>query len=125
MKNSKKKRLIQNTTYCFLSGEPIIRIKDLTKEHYCPKSKVAPYIANDPYNIKPAIKIVNSIKGDLFPCEWEEVKLERVYHAIRNYNLDSYERALLNLVFEKYKIEGQKDVCPLCVLYKLNLCNSR
>lgn len=122
---SKRKKVLDNIQYCFLSGEPIIRVKDLTKEHYCPKSKVAPYIANDPYNIKPAIKIINSIKGDLFPCEWEEQKIERIYHAIRNYNLDRYERALLGLVYEKFNIEGPKDVCPQCVLYKLNMCNSR
>lgn len=125
MKHSKKKKLLETTQYCFLSGEPIIRAKDLTKEHYCPKSKLIPSIANDSYNIKPAIKIINSIKGDLFPCEWEEQKIERVYHAIRNYKLDNYERALLNLVYEKYIIEGQKDVCPMCILYKMNLCNSR
>ena len=125
MKNSKKKKLLENTQYCFFFFFPIIRIKDLTKEHYCPKSKVAPYIASDPYNIKPAIRIINTIKGDLFPCEWEEYKVEKIYHAIRNYRLDNYERALLNLVFEKYQIEGKKDVCPLCILYKLNLCNSR
>lgn len=122
---SKKKKLIDITQYCFLSGEPIIRLKDLTKEHYCPKSKLPPSIANDPYNIKPAIKIINSIKGDLFPCEWEEQKTERIYHAIRNYNVDRYERALLGLVYEKFNIEGPKDVCPLCILYKLNMCNSR
>ena len=45
---SKKKKLIDITQYCFLSGEPIIRLKDLTKEHYCPKSKLPPSIANDP-----------------------------------------------------------------------------
>lgn len=121
----KKKKLLDNIQYCFLSDEPIIRIKDLTKEHYCPKSKVPPYVANDPYNIKPAIKIVNNIKGDLFPCEWEEQKTERIYKAICNYNLDSYERALLGMLFEKFKIQGPLDVCPYCILYKLNICNSR
>ena len=55
---SKKKKLIDITQYCFLSGEPIIRLKDLTKEHYCPKSKLPPSIANDPYNIKPALKVI-------------------------------------------------------------------
>ena len=125
MKKTKKKKLLETTQYCFLSGEPIIRPKDLTREHYCPKSKLPLSIASEPYNIKPAIKIINNIKGDLFPCEWEEQKIGRVYNAIINYNLDNYERALLSLVLEKYKIQGKRDVCPLCVLHKLKLCNER
>lgn len=72
---------------CCLSGLPIINKSDWSREHYAPKSRIPPELAQNPYNIRPALKIINNIKGDLFPCEWQDVRLARCYKAIATYHL--------------------------------------
>lgn len=111
--------------YCYLCDEPILRSKDLTKEHYCPKSRVPRYIAQSPYNIKPAIKIVNNIKGNLMPCEWEEQKVFLIYRALQCYHLDRFERQLLTRVLDKYQSEGPQYVCNQCAMKKFDQCKGK
>lgn len=108
---------------CCLSGEPILRSKDITKEHYCPKSRVPKCIWEQKYNIKPAIKIFNNIKGNLLPCEWEWRKIDSVSYALNNFKLDNFERNLLEKVLKKYEMQGPQYVCNVCILYKLMKCN--
>lgn len=112
-------------TYCYLCDEPILRPKDLTKEHYCPKSRVPRYIAQSPYNIKPAIKIVNNIKGNLMPCEWEDRKVFLIYRALQSYHIDRFERQLLTRVLEKYQKEGPQYVCDQCAMKRFDQCRGK
>lgn len=126
-KSSKKRRLYRyyleyEYPICFLSGEPIIRLDDITKEHYCPKSRVPMTVWNHPYNIKPAIKIINSIKGNLLPCEWYECREQACKYALENYKIDDYERDLLKRCIFKFKKDKNKNPCQECVLNLLNQC---
>lgn len=124
---------MRGSLVCYLSGEPIVRQKDITTEHYVPKSIARPgqpnyaelhAIVTAPYNLHPAIKIVNNIKGNLLPCEWENQKTIRVSTALQKYNLDAYERGLLKkllLVWGKDKPTGKP--CNKCALWLYKQCN--
>ena len=77
----------------------------------------------DEYNLRPSIKIVNNIKGNLLPCEWEEQKVSRVYKAIYTYKLDSYELSLLKKLLEKWIKAPIVKPCNKCGLALNGLCN--
>lgn len=81
------------TEVCFLSGIEIPKGK-YSKEHYCPKSRLK-ILAQHPYNIRPAIKIFNQIKGGRMPCEWESQKYDLIYYAYKNWNLKLSDKKLL------------------------------
>lgn len=52
---------------CVLCGRPIKRIKDLSTEHLIPKSRGG---TSAYYNIEPAHKICNNLKGNMTMNEW-------------------------------------------------------
>lgn len=101
---------------CFLSGLEIPQGK-LSKEHLAPKSKLPYKIASLPYNIVPAIKIFNNIKGDLFLCEWEKVKYDLCFTAL-GWNLKFADRKLV----EKALADGMPKINPckycICMFYQ-------
>ena len=124
---------MKGSLVCFLSGEPIVRQKDITTEHFVPKSladKNAPNyaemhaIVTSQYNLHPAIKIINNIKGNLLPCEWEQQKSTRVYKALENYSLDPYERGLLQKLLAVWATKPQQGKpCQKCALWLYQRCN--
>lgn len=85
--------------WCVLSGLEIPK-GQMNREHYLPKSRVPYYIAQDPRNIYPAIKIINSIKSNLYPCEWEYRKERLVMRAYENYRLKRPDKALIKYVLD-------------------------
>lgn len=95
---------------CFLSGIEIPKGK-YSKEHYVPKSR-APFIAQHPYNIFPAIKIINHIKGNLMPCEWEDQKYDLIYTAYKNWHLRRDNKRIL-----RQALNGMPKInpCEFCV----------
>lgn len=100
---------------CFLTGIEIPNGKH-SKEHYVPKSR-AKYIAQHPYNIYPAIKIFNHIKGNLMPCEWESQKYDLIYHAYKNWHIKPADKKLL-----RQALNGMPKINPceycICAYYK-------
>jgi hypothetical protein len=99
---------------CFLSGLEIPDGKR-TIEHYVPLSRAPRFITTNPQNKFPAHRIINAIKSDRLPCEWEETKWNLTYRALHYWKLkqeDSYfiVRALQN--WESYVINP----CEYCLL---------
>ena len=106
---------------CFLSGLEIPEDK-ITNEHYYPKSLLPSNIANRKDNIFPAHKIINNVKGNLLPCEWEEQKIGLTLYAIKRYHIKSNSRQFLRAAlknWETYKINP----CDYCIARKFeNYC---
>lgn len=95
---------------CFLSGIEIPKGKH-SKEHYVPKCR-APLIAQHPYNIFPAIKIINHIKGSLMPCEWEDCKYDLIYEAYKHWHIRQDDKKIL-----RQALNGMPKInpCEFCI----------
>ena len=101
---------------CFLSGLDIGK-GQLTKEHVVPKSKVPYYIANSVFNIKPAIKIFNNMKSDMFLCQWEDQKVALCYKALQNWNLKRADKQSIIKALEMFEDgKNQRNPCKFCLL---------
>lgn len=100
---------------CFLSGLEIPPGK-YTKEHYVPLSRAPDFITHDPANIFPAHRVINNIKQNFLPCEWEEKKWNLTYHALSDWHLkhaDKYFVARTLKNWETYIINP----CQYCLLH--------
>ena len=109
------RKIIVEPVICFLSGLEIPPGKQ-NKEHYCPKSRVPQFIWQSPANIHPAHKVINAIKSDRMPCEWEETKWNLAHHALHAWNLkqdDAYFVARTLQNWEKYVINP----CEYCLMH--------
>lgn len=101
---------------CFLSGLDIGK-GQLTKEHVVPKSKVPAFIANSPFNIKPAIKVFNNMKSDMFLCQWEDLKIDLCYKALQNWNLKKADKQCIIMAVNMFEDRiGQRNPCKNCLL---------
>ena len=100
---------------CFLSGIEIPKNK-YSREHYCPKSRIKE-LAQHPYNIYPAIKIFNHIKGSLMPCEWEAQKYDLIQNAYLHWHIKPSDKKLL-----RQALNGMPKINPceycICAYYK-------
>ena len=106
---------------CVLSDLEIPKGKQ-NIEHYIPKSRVPKYIWSNPYNLFPAHQVVNSIKSNLMPCEFEEKKFDLTYHAMYNWRIRFADREFLQKTLEHWE-EWHRNPCDLCLLNQK--CNSR
>ena len=100
---------------CFLSGLEIPPGK-YSKEHYVPISRAPRFITSNPANIFPAHRIINHIKQNFLPCEWEDKKWNLTYHALHDWNLkqaDKYFVARTLQNWESYSINP----CQYCLLH--------
>lgn len=100
--------------HCFLCGLEIPPGR-LSIEHYVPLSRADSVITGSPFNKFPAHKIINNMKGNLLPCEFEDRKWELAYKAIHFWSIKQVdkkyvERALKN--WETYML----DPCHFCLL---------
>lgn len=100
---------------CILSGLEIPKGKQ-NIEHLVPKSRVPKYIANNPYNLYPAHKVINCIKGNLLPCEFERTKYSLAYHALQSWHIKSDDREFIRRTIENWETEYQPDWCSICLL---------
>lgn len=101
---------------CFLSGLEIPKGQN-SKEHVVPKSKAPSYVVTQAYNIRPAIKIINNIKADMFLCEWEDNKVRLCLNALYNYNLKSSDRNIIISALNKFSAEKEpSNPCQHCLL---------
>ena len=114
-----KKRI---SDICILSGL-IIPDGKYSREHYLAKSLCPKEIAALRENIFPSIKIFNEIKGNLYPCEWMDMKYDLCYHALVKWNITKSDRNLIRLGLSKGLPEF--DACRYClaVRYK-ELCKN-
>jgi hypothetical protein len=103
------------TKICFLSGLEIPKNKH-SVEHYAPKSRVPKFIAQQSYNLFPAIKIVNFIKSNLMPCEWHDQRDYRVAYAYKHYKLKQDDKKILRHLMQ----HGFPDTnpCESCICSK-------
>lgn len=102
---------------CCLSGLLIKRQKDLTVEHYVPKARTSSLFSEAPYNIKPAIKIINCIKGTLLPCEWVVLREQKLLEALERWNLTGNDRAIIIQALDRLATEkGSLNPCQDCIL---------
>lgn len=99
---------------CFLSGIEIPKGK-FSMEHFAPRSRLPEQIAQHPYNIYPAIKIFNFIKGNRMPCVWERDKYHLVLHAYYNWNIKPSDKQLL-----RKALNGMPKInpCEYCICAK-------
>lgn len=96
---------------CFLSGIEIPTGK-FSREHVSPRSKLPAELAGQHYNIKPAIKIFNYIKGSRFLCEWEDQKYDLIYYAYQNWRIKPADKKLL-----RQALNGMPKInpCEYCI----------
>lgn len=99
---------------CFLSGIEIPQGK-FSREHLAPRAKIPEQISQLPFNIKPAIKIFNMIKGSRFLCEWESQKYDLIYHAYKNWNIKPSDLRILSKA-----MDGMPKInpCEYCICAK-------
>lgn len=101
---------------CFLSGIEIPKgqfsLEHLAPRHYLPKE-----LYSLPQNLFPAIKIFNFVKGDRFPCEWEEQKYDLCYTAYLNWHIKRLDRQLLRQALNGMPKYNPCDYC-ICSVYK-------
>ena len=100
---------------CFLSGL-VIPKSQFSIEHVAPKSKVPYYIAYSEFNLRPAIKIINSIKGDRFLCQWYDERVTLCEYALDKWNLKNSERNCIIKALERFKKQRGDNPCSHCVL---------
>lgn len=100
---------------CILSGLEISKA-DVSREHLCPRHRVPKIIWNNPENVFNAHYLLNSIKSDFLPCEWNEEKYSLVEYALRKWKLQQSERDFLNKAVANWKAGYNPDWCSLCLL---------
>lgn len=116
-KRWKKLYETQETIICCLSGLPITCRQDFSREHFVPKSRTTPEFSGDSYNIRPAIKIINNIKGDLLPCEWVLLRKERLLYALLHYNLTKHNKSIIIKTLDRFATEKELlNPCQYCIL---------
>ena len=100
---------------CILSGLEIPKGKQ-NREHLCPKSRVPRFIWDNPANIFPAHKVVNSIKANLMPCEFEEVKYSLTYHALQAWKIKPDDREFLQRTLQNWEHNYHPNYCDICLI---------
>ena len=101
-------------TKCILSGLEIPDGKG-SREHLVPKARVFPLI-NGNSNVFPALKIINGIKGDLLPCEFERLKFEIGDKALNNWNIKQVDRNFIRQAMISWEDGYNPNWCDICIL---------
>lgn len=96
---------------CILSGIEIPPRK-YSVEHYYPRCYLPPEIARNAFNLYPAIKIINNIKGSLRPCEWVNQRYNLIYHAVTHWNMKQADK---KLCWEALKGMPKINPCDYCI----------
>lgn len=91
-----------------------------SREHYCCKSRFPKYIWNSPQNIFYAHYMLNAIKANYLPCEFEELKVDLTYKALKYWRLSNEDREFLNKAIDNWQV-WNRNPCELC----LAKCNER
>ena len=114
--SKKQRKETYKPKICFLSGLPIPQGK-MTKEHIVPRCCAPTNIISVPYNIQPAIKIINNIKGPRLLCEWEDQKISLCYNALEHWNLKQSDKDVIIRALDRFATEKEPLIpCQRCVL---------
>lgn len=100
---------------CILSGLDIHK-DDASTEHLVPKSRVPQRIWNNPQNLFKAHYILNSIKSDFLPCEFEEEKYNLAFYALNHWKLDPKNRNFIERAIQNWQDGYKPNWCNLCLL---------
>lgn len=101
---------------CFLSGLEIPKGKS-SREHVVPRSKAPLFVTSQKYNIRPAIKVINQIKGNLFLCQWEDQKINLCFNALEKYWLKQSDRNIIIDALARFATEKEPlNPCQRCLL---------
>lgn len=99
---------------CVLSGLEIPKGKE-NHEHFVPKSRAPKCIWNDPRNIFWAHRLLNTLKANLLPCEWEQEKTHLALYALIYWNIKREDKRFLEKTLEHWDT-WHKNPCELCLL---------
>lgn len=100
---------------CILSGLEIPKNRE-SLEHLVPRSR-APYaVINNPANIFPAHKILNCMKGDLLPCEFQRLKYDIAYKAIHKWDIKRSDIEFVRKSVANWEGGYNPDWCNICLL---------
>lgn len=99
---------------CILSGLDIPDGKG-NLEHLVPRGRVYPLI-NGRSNVFPALKIINSIKGNLLPCEFEKLKYKLADKALNDWNIKQVDRNLIREAMIRWDEGYNPNWCDICIL---------
>ena len=99
---------------CILSGLEIPEGKE-TKEHLVPKSRMLS-LADTPGNIFPAHKILNCMKGDLLPCEFENLKYQLAAKALYKWHIKESDRRFMCDAVINWNEGYSPNWCDVCIL---------
>lgn len=103
-------------TKCILSGLDIPDGK-YSVDHFVAKFWLPRFLYNLPENKKPAIRIMNNIKGVKFPCEWYDTRYELCYIALQKWNLKSSDKNIIIEALDRFATEKDTlNPCQHCVL---------
>ena len=91
-----------------------------SREHYIPKSRTRRQIWNNPRNIFWAHYMLNAIKSNYLPCEFEESKFELTYYAILNWRMPNDDREFLRRAIANWEFYNPNP-CKICIAK----CNQR
>lgn len=102
------------TKICVLTDLEIPKGRD-SREHMLPKSRVSRRVWSDPRNIYNAHIMVNAIKSNYLPCEFEELKFKLTYNALINWRLTPEDRVFLRKALDHWE-EIEWKPCDYCLL---------
>ena len=100
---------------CFLSGIEIPK-GQASIEHFAPRSRIPKAIAQQSYNLYPAIKVINFAKGDLMPCEWFAQREYRLQYAYKNWKLKAIDKKIIQKALKSGL--PQMNPCEYCICAK-------
>lgn len=101
-------------TKCILSGLEIPEGKE-TREHLVPRSRLICRV-DDPSNIFPAHKIINCMKGDLLPCEFENLKYHIATKALNRWHIKQSDKNFIMEAVLNWNQGYNPDWCDICIL---------
>lgn len=101
-------------TKCILSGLEIPNGQG-NREHLVAKSRVYSLIDGQS-NVFPALKIINSIKGDLLPCEFERLKYKLADNALNNWNIKQFDRNIIRQAVISWNEGYHPNWCDVCII---------
>lgn len=104
---------------CILCDLEIPKGKE-SREHYIPRSRTSRHIWDNQRNIFWAHYMLNAVKSNYLPCEWEELKFELTYNAIQHWNIKEDDKDFLKAAMDNWEI-WHRNPCELCIAK----CNER
>lgn len=64
--------------------------------------------------------MLNAVKSNYLPCEWEEMKFDLTYHALMHWRIQEDDKEFLKAAIENWQV-WHRNPCELC----LAKCNTK